>query len=79
MPDYRRNRIPGGTYFFTVNLLERNSGLLVTQVALLREAVRQLRGGLGKRQVAGAEIALVHNEGGILSSHCTLILGNKPN
>ena len=27
------------------------------------EAVRQLRGGLGARQVQGAEIALVHNEG----------------
>lgn len=40
------------------------------------EAVRQLRGGLGARQVADAEVALVHNEGGILSSHCTLILGN---
>jgi acetyl-CoA acetyltransferase len=38
------------------------------------EAVRQLRGGLGARQVEGAEIALVHNEGGVLSSHCTLIL-----
>jgi acetyl-CoA acetyltransferase len=38
------------------------------------EAVRQLRGGLGTRQVEGAEVALVHNEGGILSSHCTLIL-----
>lgn len=40
------------------------------------EAVRQLRGGLGERQVHGAEIALVHNEGGILSSHCTAILAN---
>ncbi len=40
------------------------------------EAVRQLRGGLGERQVPGAEVALVHNEGGILSSHCTLILAN---
>lgn len=40
------------------------------------EAVRQLRGGLGQRQVDGAEIALVHNEGGILSSHCTAILAN---
>jgi len=38
------------------------------------ESVRQLRGGLGPRQVEGAEVALVHNEGGILSSHCTLIL-----
>lgn len=43
------------------------------------EAVRQLRGGLGERQVKDAELALVHNEGGILSSHCTLILGNQPN
>jgi acetyl-CoA acetyltransferase len=40
------------------------------------EAVRQLRGGLGRRQVQGAEVALVHNEGGVLSSHCTLILAN---
>lgn len=40
------------------------------------EAVRQLRGGQGDRQVPGAEVALVHNEGGILSSHCTLILTN---
>ncbi|CAH2894532.1 MAG: Thiolase [uncultured Paraburkholderia sp.] len=38
------------------------------------EAVRQLRGDLGPRQVEGAEVALVHNEGGILSSHCTVIL-----
>ncbi|TQF27606.1 hypothetical protein UNPF46_30265 [Bradyrhizobium sp. UNPF46] len=43
------------------------------------EGVRQLRGGLGPRQVKDAELALIHNEGGILSSHCTLILGNKPN
>ena len=41
------------------------------------EAVRQLRGGLGERQVKNAEVGLVHNEGGILSSHCTLILGNE--
>jgi acetyl-CoA acetyltransferase len=40
------------------------------------EAVRQLRGDEGERQVKGAELALVHNEGGILSSHCTAILGN---
>ncbi len=40
------------------------------------EAVRQLRGGLGERQVQGAEVALVHNEGGILSSHCTMIFAN---
>ncbi len=42
------------------------------------EAVRQLRGGLGKRQVKDANVGIVHNEGGILSSHCTLILGREP-
>lgn len=42
------------------------------------EAVAQLRGGLGARQVEGAEVALVHNEGGVLSSHCTVILANNP-
>jgi len=41
------------------------------------EAVRQLRGGEGDRQVQSAELALVHNEGGILSSHCTVILSNQ--
>ncbi|NDZ18848.1 hypothetical protein C7T35_37935 [Variovorax sp. WS11] len=41
------------------------------------EAVRQLRGDEGERQVQGAELALVHNEGGILSSHCTVILSGQ--
>ncbi|RUM94202.1 MAG: transposase [Thiothrix sp.] len=40
MPDYRRFRIPGGCYFFTVNLLDRKSALLVDQIDLLRESVR---------------------------------------
>ena len=44
----------------------------------LIEAAAQLRGQCGARQVAGAETALVHNEGGILSSHCTAILANQP-
>jgi putative transposase len=43
MLDYRRNRVPGGTYFFTVNLLDRNGGLLVTHVDALRKAVRDVR------------------------------------
>jgi putative transposase len=43
MPNYRRNRIPGGTYFFTVNLLERKSALLVKHIGELREAVRVVR------------------------------------
>jgi putative transposase len=43
MPDYCRNRVPGGTFFFTVNLLDRRSDLLVTQIGVLRDAVRQTR------------------------------------
>jgi putative transposase len=43
MPDYRRSRIPGATYFFTVNLLDRRSDLLVTQIDALRDAVRIVR------------------------------------
>ncbi len=43
MPDYRRSRIPGATYFFTVNLLNRRSDLLVAQIDALREAVRRTR------------------------------------
>jgi putative transposase len=43
MPDYRRNRIPGATYFFTVNLLDRGSGLFVTHIESLRDAVRKVR------------------------------------
>jgi putative transposase len=41
MPDYRRNRVPGGTYFFTVTLRDRSSDLLVTQIDALRAAVRR--------------------------------------
>ena len=43
MPDYRRNRVPGGTYFFTVNLLERKSDLLTRHIDLLRDAIKQTR------------------------------------
>jgi hypothetical protein len=39
MPDYCRFRVPGGTYFFTVNLLERQRDTLVRYVDALREAV----------------------------------------
>jgi acetyl-CoA acetyltransferase len=43
----------------------------------LTEAVKQLRHEAGDRQVAGAETALVHAQGGIMSSHSTLILGRE--
>lgn len=41
----------------------------------ITEAVRQLRNECGPRQVRGAKIALVHGQGGIMSTHCTAILG----
>jgi putative transposase len=44
MPNYRRAWHPGGTYFFTVNLLERSGNdLLVRHINLLRESVRVVR------------------------------------
>ena len=42
MSDYRRLFVPGGTYFFTLNLRDRRSGLLVRHVDLLRESWREV-------------------------------------
>lgn len=43
----------------------------------LTETVWQLRGDAGERQVNGAEVALVHGQGGIMSSHTTAIFGTE--
>jgi putative transposase len=44
MPNYRRAWHPGGTYFFTVNLLQRGGNdLLVRHIDLLRDVVRDVR------------------------------------
>jgi acetyl-CoA acetyltransferase len=44
-------------------------------IFLVIEAVRQLRGEAGERQQAGAEVALVHGNGGALSAQATAVLG----
>jgi acetyl-CoA acetyltransferase len=41
----------------------------------LIEAIEQLRGSAGARQIAGAEVALAHGNGGMLSAQTTAILG----
>jgi len=41
MPDYRRYRVPGGTYFFKVNLLERRQDILVRYIGILGESVHK--------------------------------------
>lgn len=38
MPNYRRLFIPGGTYFFTVNLFDRRTKLLTENIGALRAA-----------------------------------------
>ncbi|MCW8307577.1 transposase [Acidiphilium sp. PA] len=43
MPEYRRNHVAGGTYFFTVALADRRSDLLVKEVDALRASVLRAR------------------------------------
>lgn len=42
---------------------------------MIIEAIRQVRGTAGDRQVSDAEVVLVHAEGGVASSHGTLLMG----
>jgi len=43
MTSYRRNFIPGGSFFFTINLADRKLSLLTTHIDLLRAAFRETR------------------------------------
>lgn len=43
MVQYRRNFVPGGTYFFTVTLADRRSSLLTDHADALLAAIRRVR------------------------------------
>jgi putative transposase len=43
MTDYRRNFVPGGSYFFTVALAQRSEGLLIDHIELLRRAISDVK------------------------------------
>ena len=43
MSKYKRNFVEGGTYFFTVNLQDRNSSLLVDEIDALRHAYEKVQ------------------------------------
>lgn len=77
-PDFVKGQrtAPGGSFPMNTN----GGGLSYTHtgmygIFLIIEAVRQLRGECGERQVSECRIALVNGLGGILSSCSTLVLG----
>lgn len=70
---------PGGDFPMNTNgggLSYAHTGMY--GMFIIIEAVRQLRGECGERQVEDAEVALCHGLGGIFSAAATMILANAP-
>jgi acetyl-CoA acetyltransferase len=68
---------PGGSFALNTN----GGGLSYCHPGMygmlgMIEAVDQLRGASGARQIKGAQRALVHGNGGVLSSQCTVVFGS---
>jgi acetyl-CoA acetyltransferase len=72
------NIAPGGSLALNTNgggLSFCHPGML--GIFLIVEAVRQLRGDAGRRQVADAAVSLVHGMGLTLGAHATAVLGRS--
>jgi acetyl-CoA acetyltransferase len=70
---------PGGDLALNTNgagLAQMHPGML--GMFLIIEAVQQLRGDAGRRQVADARLSLVHGMGLTLAAHATAILSTHP-
>jgi len=65
MSNYRRAWVPGGTYFFTVNLLERRRTLLVDHVDVLTDALRRTRADRPFETVAGVLLPKITGSGAL--------------